>query len=165
MPTADDPGAVAVRVDYPVGGGRIFAYAFFPVLAAPILVFLIQALRSPTSAGPAVFAGLLALVVGCFLLTLRLLNRRPTALEVREKGVVLHFGSRTEVLEWPAVRGIEQLIVGLTPMQFVLFHGRPRVAIGTGDRAIAVSQEIVRRAGLRWIHEPFTARRVTPGSP
>lgn len=164
MPPADDAGPLALRVDYPVPAGKIFAYVFFPVLAAPLLFLLVQELRSPAdspsrSLGLAIFGALLALVVAGFLVTLRLLARRPTALEVREKALVLFFGSRVETIEWPAVKGVEQGVAGVVPGYWVLLQNRPNLAVGMGDRGQELARLIVQRAGLRWIHEPFSARR------
>lgn len=89
----------------------------------------------------------------------RLLNRRPNAVEVREKGLAVHYRSRTDVIEWTTVRGVEQVIIGVAPMYAVLLLGRRSLIVGSGDRAVALAQEIVRKGGLRWIHEPFSAAR------
>lgn len=89
----------------------------------------------------------------------RLLNRRPNAVEVREKGLVVYHGSRFEVLEWSIVRGVEQIIVGMDPKWAVLFQGRPKLVVGSGDPVLAFVRELVRKGGLRWIHEPFSAAR------
>ena len=154
MATPDDAGPVAQRVDFPAGAGRIFAGVFVPVLAAAAVIFL-----TCRAAGPVVYAVFAAPVVAGVLATMLMVKRKPTALEVREKGLVLFFGSRTENVDWPGVKGIEQVIIGMVPTHVVLFHGRKRLLIGTGDRAVALAQEIVRRAGLRWLHEPFSAAR------
>lgn len=154
MATADDAGPVAQRVDFPVGAGRIFAAVFLPVLVAAVAIFL--AFRA---SGRAAYAVFVAPVVVGVPATLTVLRRKPTALEVREKGLVLFFGSRPEIVDWATVKGIEQVIIGMTPTHVVLFHERKRLLIGTGDRAVALAQEIVRRAGLRWLHEPFSAAR------
>src|SRR5262245_8902462 len=97
-----------MRVDFPAGAGRIFSYIFFPILAAPILFLFVQTLRSPPdrpsrSVGLTVFAVLLATIAAGFFLTLRILARRPTGLEVRESSLVLFFGSRVEMIDWPIV--------------------------------------------------------------
>lgn len=89
----------------------------------------------------------------------RLLNRRPNAVEVREQGLAVYYRSRLEVIEWTTVRGVEQVILGMTPTVAVFFNGRPKLVVGTGDRALALAHEVVRKAGLRWIHEPFSAAR------
>ena len=94
----------------------------------------------------------------------RLFNTRPRALEVREKGLVICWRSRVEVMTWQTLKGVEQVIIGVAPMYAVHFHGRKPLVIGAGDPAVALAQEIVRKGGLRWIHEPFSAapRRESP---
>jgi len=159
MALADDAGPVAQRVALPTGAGRTFAAALIPALAAAAGIFL--ACRSYGPAAYAVFAAPVAAGVAAALL---ILKRKPTALEVREKGLVLFYGTRPEIVEWARVKGIEQVILGMVPTHVVLFHGRKRLLIGTGDPAVALAQEIVRRAGLRWLHEPFSAR-AKPRSP
>jgi len=154
MPTPDDAGPVAQRVDFPVAAGRMFAAVFFPVRAAAGAIFL-----ACRASGPVAYAVFVAPIAAGVFATLALLKRKPTAIEVREKGLVLFFGSRAEIVEWPGVRGVEQVIIGMVPTHVVLFNGRKLLQIGTGDRAVALAQEIVRRAGLRWIHEPFSAAR------
>jgi hypothetical protein len=161
VPTPDEPG---FRIDFPAGAGKIFASIVFPLLAAPVLFFLIQVLRSPAgtpsrSVALAVAAVFLAGIAAGFFLTLRMLARRPTAVEVRDQGLTVHFGSRREEIDWASVRGVEQIIVRMIPTYVVLFHGRGDVVVGSGERAVQLAQAIVRRAGLRWIHEPFSARR------
>jgi hypothetical protein len=164
MPNADDAGPFALRIDFPGGAGRTFAGILLPLLAAPVLFYIVRILRSPadTPSRPvklAVAAVLLTMIVAGFMGTLRLLRRKPTALEVREKSLLLFFGSRVETIEWPTVLAVDQVIVGMVPIHVVHIGSRPMIAIGTGDRAVALAQEIVRRAGLRWIHEPFSAVR------
>jgi hypothetical protein len=154
MATADDAGPVALRVDLPVGAGRTFAAVYIPLLALGIVVSL-----GSRGSVPAVYAVIAAPIVVAVGITIALLKRKPTAVEVREKGLVIHCGSRVDVVDWPKVKGIEQVIIGMVPTHVVLFHGRKRLLIGAGDRAVALAQEIVRRAGLRWLHEPFSAAR------
>ena len=158
------PDEPAFRVDFPVGAGKLFAGIVFPLLAAPVLFFLVQVVRSPAdtrsrSVALAVAAVFLALIAAGFFLTLRLLNRRPTAVEVRDRGLTVHFGSRREEIEWATVKGVEQIIVRMIPAYVVLFHGREKIVVGSGERAVQLAQAVVQRAGLRWIHEPFSARR------
>ena len=163
MPSPDDAGPVSLRVDFPLGAGRRFAMLAFPLLAAPILFFLVHVLRSSNAPSRSLALGvaalLLATAVGGFLVTLRMLSKRPTAVEVREKGLVVHYGSRIDAIEWPTVRGVEQIIIGMLPAYAVFFHGRRKLVVGSDDRATALVHEVVRKAGLRWIHEPFTAAR------
>jgi hypothetical protein len=87
----------------------------------------------------------------------RLFNRRPHTLEVREKGLVICWRSRLEFIDWPTVRGVEQVIIGMVPTYEIVIQGRKELVVGSGDRALALVQEIVRKGGLRWIHEPFSA--------
>jgi len=87
----------------------------------------------------------------------RLFNLRPHTLEIREKGLAICYRSRVEVMEWRTLKGVEQVIIGMAPMYAAIFHGRRPLVFGSGDRAVAVAQEIVRKGGLRWIHEPFSA--------
>src|SRR5574341_1865562 len=153
--TTPPPGSPDLRLDFPTGAGRIFAWIVFPLLALPIVFFFIQALRSPADApgrtvGLAVCSVVLALIAAGLLLTLRMLHRRPSALVVRANGLELHYGSRVESIDWATVRGIEQVIVGMAPTYAVLLVGRSHCVFGWGDRSLAVAQEIVRRAGLRW---------------
>jgi hypothetical protein len=168
---ADDAGPRALRVDFPGGPGRTFAWLFFPVLAAPFLVLFLQVLRSPADApsrsfGLAVFAAFLALIAAGLVLTLRILRRKPTALEVREKGLVLFRGSRAETVGWSEVRGLNLVVFGIVPTHVVLFEGGRRLLpIGSGERARELSREIARRADLRWVEEPFTAVRRTSAPP
>ena len=163
MPSPADAGPVSLRLDFPLGAGRRFALLAFPLLAAPVLVFLVHVLRSPNAPSRSLLLGLAALLltmaVGGFLFTLRWLNKRPTAIEVREKGLVVHYGSRIDAIEWPTVKRVEQAIFGMVPTYVVLFHGRRKLVVGSDDRATALAHEVVRKAGLRWIHEPFTAAR------
>ena len=161
---ADDAGPLSLRLDFPAGAGSTFARVLFPVLAAPVLIHEIRLLRAPAdtpsrAVGLAVFAVLLALIAAGFLATMRILNRRPTALEVREKGLLVRYRTRVEAIEWPTVKGVEQAILGVVPTYVVHFHGRRRLVVGTDERALALAREIVRKAGLRWIHEPFSAVR------
>jgi hypothetical protein len=88
-----------------------------------------------------------------------LFTRRPTAVEVRDKGLVVYTGSRLEVFEWAAVRGVEQIIVGMDPMYAVFIQGRPRTVVGSCERTLPFIHDLVRIGGLRWIHEPFSAAR------
>lgn len=163
MPSPDDAGPVSLRVDFPLGAGRRFALLAFPLIAAPTLVFLVHVLRSSNAPSRSLALGfaalLLTMTVGGFLFMLRMMNKRPTAVEVREKGLVVRYGSRSDAIEWPTVRGVEQIILGMVPTYAVFFHGRRKLVVGSDDRATALAYEVVRKAGLRWIHEPFTAAR------
>lgn len=89
----------------------------------------------------------------------KILSRRPKAVEIREKGLVVYHGSRHEVIEWAIVRGVEQIIVGVDPVYAVLLQGRANVVVGGGDPAVRFARELVRKSGLRWVHEPFSAAR------
>ena len=154
MATADDAGPVAQRVDLPTDAGRTIAAVFLFLLVLGFAVFWLSA--GTVRAVYSVFAGPVVIGAG---VTFAILKRKPNVLEVREKGLVLYYGGRTEFVEWARVRGIEQVILGMEPTHVVLFHGRKRLVLGTGDPAIVFAQEIVRRAGLRWLHEPFSAAR------
>lgn len=162
--TPDDADRPALRIEFPRSPGRRFALFFLPLMAASFLLLLIQMLRSPAE-GPGRAAGLAVCVAGAALFAaasvaaLRSLKRRPTALEAGEKALLLFFGSRADAVEWGDVKGVEQIIVGMTPTYAVMMKGRKKVAFGSDDRALELARQIVRRAGLRWIHEPFTARR------
>lgn len=153
MSTADDAGAVTTRVEFPAGAGRALVWTVFPLLAASNAA-LLAVRRVPPLCSLA-----LVPIVGAFLLALRQLNGRPTALEAKDKGLVVHYRSRVETIEWSTVRGVEQVIIGMAPMYAVLFKGRRKQIIGSGGRAEDFAREVVRRAGLRWIHEPFSAAR------
>ena len=153
MPTADDAGAVSSRVEFPAGSGRKTVLIVFPLLAAGVAALLTLRLVPP------LFSLVLVPIVGGFLLALWSLSRRPTALEVRDKGLVVHYRTRVETIEWSTVRGVEQGVIGMVPMYIVLFKGRHKQVIGPGDRSVEFAREVVRKAGLRWIHEPFSAVR------
>jgi hypothetical protein len=153
MPPPEDAGPLIQRIECPQAPARAFAAGFFPALAAAVVIFL-----ACRAADPIVYAVFAAPIVGGVLTMLVHLKRE--AATAREKGLVVYYGSRAEVVDWPTVKGIEQGLIGIASTHVVLFHGgRRRVRIGTGDRAIAAAQEIVRRAGLRWLHEPFSAAR------
>lgn len=153
MSSVDEAGPLVLRGELPAGAGTRFVHVFFLLLAAPLVYLFVRGSRS-------VALGVLAaVVVAGYVVALLALSRRPTAVEVREKGLVVFQGTRVETIDWSSVRGLELVVFGMAPTHVVLFRGRRKLPLGTGDRAQDLARAIARTGGLRWLHEPFSAHR------
>jgi len=153
------------RIDFPVRAAKRFVLIAFGALAALPLYALYRVASAPDTDGTARavgfgFAGvLLALVAIGFVVALAVVARRPSALCVRQDGLVLVHGGVPRLFDWEKVAALEQGLVRRVPAHVVVFSDRRAVAFGMGAKAQEVARQIARAAGLIWIQEPFRARR------
>ena len=165
-------GQELARLDFPVRGARIFANVFFGVMAALMVVWFVRVMTTmsafPGSHAPffIVFGVYAATVLVGFIVTRRVVGRRPSALIVADDGLVVQHARRRAIYPWARVAGLDQRAVRGAPTHVILLDGARPLPFGLGEKAQIFARALATQAGLVWSNEPFTAHRpvLTPVS-
>ena len=161
-------GPVVYRLPFVVQTAKRFVLMVFGGLTLMVGVWATTMLRSTvfTFEGEShrlfnVILGVLAtiIVVG-FSLVWWVLARYPRAFVVRERGVVLEHGSRSRIVRYEQITGVDQRDVDGTPTFVVLVADGTEIPFGTDHESEAAAAALVKLAGLEWSERPFRAHRI-----
>jgi len=161
-------GQELARLDFPVRGARIFANVFFGIMAALMVVWFVRVMTTmsafPGSHAPffIVFGVYAATVLVGFLVTRRVVGRRPSAMIVADDGFIVQHSRRRAIYPWARVTGLDQRAVRGVPTHVVLLDGARPLPFGVGEKAQRFARALALQAGLTWDNEPFTAHRPAP---
>jgi hypothetical protein len=161
-------GRELYRLPFAVQHAKRFALFVFGGLTVMVSVWVVTMLHSTVFAlegeSHRLFNGILAffslfIVVGSSA-AWWVLRRYPSALVVRERGVVLEHGSRTRSIKFDEVTGIDQRgdDDGM-PVYVVLVADGSEVPFGAEGPSREAARMIVLQSGLVWSDEPLRAER------
>jgi len=160
-------GAEIYRLTFAVQGAKRFVLAILGGLTLMVSVWVATLLGTSVFAVANESRTLFVAILGVFVAIIALsfsvawwvLSGYPRALVVRERGLVLEHGSRTRVLGFDEVRGIEQRERHGMPTYVVLVADGSEIPFGTGERARQAATALVEQAELEWSEKPLRAIR------
>jgi hypothetical protein len=165
--SSDSLGAEVHRVPFSVQNAKRFVLSIFGGLTLMVTLWAALTLHSSVlslegesrTLFKSITVFFVTLIIVGFSLAWWVLSRNPHAFVVREHGAVLEHGSRTRVLRWSSVRGIDQRDDGGTPTYVLLMADGSEVPFGSEQSSREAARAIVQRAGLEWTEEPLKASR------
>jgi hypothetical protein len=170
---SDSLGAEVHRVQFAVQNAKRFVLSIFGGLTLMVTLWAGLTLESSVlllegesrTLFKAIAVFFVALIVVGFTLAWWVLSRNPHAFVVREHGAVLAHGSRTRLLRWSEVRGIDQRDDGGTPTYVLLIADGSEISFGSELSSREAAHAIVLCAGLEWTEEPLKASRPVGATP
>jgi hypothetical protein len=165
--SSDSLGPELHRVQFAVQNAKRFVVSIFGGLTLMVTLWAALTLESSVlllegesrTLFKAIAVFFVTLIVVGFTLVWWVLSRNPHAFVVREHGAVLEHGSRTRLLRWSLVRGIDQRDEGNSPTYVLLMADGSEIAFGSEQSSRDAARAIVQRAGLEWTDEPLKASR------
>jgi hypothetical protein len=160
-------GAEVQRVPFPVQNAKRFVLSVFGGLTLMVTLWAVLTLKSSVlslegesrTLFQAIAVFFVVLIVAGFSLVWWVLSRSPHAFVVFEHGAVLEHGSRTRVLRWRDVHGIDQRDDVGTPTYVLLIADGSEIPFGSEPNSREAARAVVLHAGLAWTDEPLKASR------